>query len=206
LEEAQRSVRGSAEAVTPPTETTLGITGVGEKILEDYSAAELAKMKAAAGEPPWGAFTETEAWEEVGRIEEAKELFRKGEIDADEMARRQTIPDEEIERMYRQWDLEDAEEGLAKFGFEETIAERRAAEAVTPPPATVYDEYALGDITREEMLEATAEAVTPPPAAAADKAARRAVARRKVIAACTEGKCPMAEGATVAVQVYEASD
>jgi len=43
-----------------------------------------------------------------------------------------------------------------------------AAEAVAPPPATPYQEYALGEITREEMLEATAEAVTPPPAAAAD--------------------------------------
>ena len=132
----EEMLEATAEAVTPPTETTLGITAIGEQMLDDYSAAELAKMKAAGGEPPWEAFKEGEAWEEVGKIEEAKELFRRGEIDANEMARRQTIPDEEIDRMYRQWRREDAEEGLAKYGFEETIAERRAArEAVTPPPA-----------------------------------------------------------------------
>ena len=57
-------------------------------------------------------------------------------------------------------------------------ARAAAAEAVTPPPATVYDEYALGDITRDEMLEATAEAVTPPPAAAAPTPPPAAAATR----------------------------
>jgi len=62
--------------------------------------------------------------------------------------------------------LEDAKAHVDSLVGDAPTARVAAAEAVTPPPATPYQEYALGEITREEMLEATAEAVTPPAAAA----------------------------------------